>query len=129
MSEFDSWPHAVLEAGGALTGNPPPIGYEEAKVGETFLKIGVGELEKPDETAYGFGAPYYIVTPSFWEGLKGWSWTGFRTEAGPLRSRAFRYAKRVELAAGALNLPFQRCGLILSRRDNYEAHSADAMDI
>jgi hypothetical protein len=36
------------------------IGYEEAKVGETFLKIGVGELEKPEESAYSRFKTYQI---------------------------------------------------------------------
>jgi hypothetical protein len=36
------------------------IGYEEAEVGETFLKIGVGELEKPEESAYSKFKTYQI---------------------------------------------------------------------
>ncbi|MFT6879640.1 MAG: hypothetical protein ACI8UX_001081 [Psychromonas sp.] len=36
------------------------IGYEKAEVGETFLKIGVGELEKPEESAYSRFKTYQI---------------------------------------------------------------------
>jgi hypothetical protein len=38
-----------------------PLGYDDAKVGETFLKIGVGELEKPKEDKYSFAKKYKIV--------------------------------------------------------------------
>jgi hypothetical protein len=38
-----------------------PLGYAEAKAGERFLKIGVGELEKPKEEKYRFTHPYKIV--------------------------------------------------------------------
>src|SRR5215470_16769795 len=44
-------------------GNQKPLGYDDAKVGETFLKIGVGELEKPKEEKYSFANKYKIVKP------------------------------------------------------------------
>jgi hypothetical protein len=43
-----------------------PLGYDEAKVGGTFLKIGVGELEKPKEEKYSFAKKYKIVKPLEW---------------------------------------------------------------
>src|SRR5947208_10968522 len=42
-------------------GNQSPLGYAEAKPGGTFLKIGVGELEKSKEEKYGFARKYKIV--------------------------------------------------------------------
>jgi hypothetical protein len=44
-----------------------PLGYDDAKVGETFLKIGVGELEKPKEAKYGFANKYKVVKPLEWK--------------------------------------------------------------
>ncbi len=44
-----------------------PLGYDEAKVGEAFLKIGVGELVKPKEARYDFFRKYKIVKPGRWE--------------------------------------------------------------
>src|SRR5579859_7373763 len=41
--------------------NDSALGYEQAKPGETFIKIGVGVLRKPDEPAYKFSSPYEIV--------------------------------------------------------------------
>ena len=48
-------------------GNQAPLGYDDAKVGGTFLKIGVGELEKPKEAKYSFANKYKIVKPLEWE--------------------------------------------------------------
>jgi hypothetical protein len=48
-------------------GNTKPLGYDEAKPGETFLKIGVGELEKPKEEKYSFAGKYRIVKPAAWK--------------------------------------------------------------
>jgi len=38
-----------------------PIGFDEAKVGETFMKIGVGLLERPYATKYFFGTNYWPI--------------------------------------------------------------------
>ena len=43
-----------------------PIGYNEALVGGTFLKIGVGMLRKPQEARYAFSTPYEIVNGGKW---------------------------------------------------------------
>jgi hypothetical protein len=38
------------------------LGYDEAKPGGYFMKIGVGILQKPDDAKYNFARPYRIVT-------------------------------------------------------------------
>lgn len=43
-----------------------PIGYDEAKIGEGFLRIGVGTLEKPDEPKYFYSNPYKILNGGTW---------------------------------------------------------------
>ena len=60
------------------------IGFNEAAPGETFLKIGVGLLRRPDEAPYDRFRLYEIVDPGHWEvvsfadritfrhGLEGW---------------------------------------------------------
>jgi hypothetical protein len=47
-------------------GMEKPLGYDEAKVGGTFLKFGVGELEKPKEEKYNFAGKYKVVKPAEW---------------------------------------------------------------
>jgi hypothetical protein len=43
------------------------VGYDEAKVGETFLKIGVGMLVKPEEANYFFVTPYKNINSGTWK--------------------------------------------------------------
>lgn len=43
-----------------------PIGFEDCTPGETFLIIGVGLLEKPDEKPYHFAVPYKIADHGKW---------------------------------------------------------------
>ena len=40
-----------------------PLGYDEAPVGGTFIKVGVGELRKPEEQSYQWATTYEIVNP------------------------------------------------------------------
>jgi len=41
-------------------------GYDEAQVGEAFLRIGVGAVRKPEEKAYQTFKTYEIVDPGVW---------------------------------------------------------------
>jgi hypothetical protein len=50
-------------------GQEKPLGYDDAKVGGTFLKIGVGELEKPAEEKFSFAKKYKVVKPAQWKEL------------------------------------------------------------
>ncbi len=43
-----------------------PVGYNEAKAGENFLKIGIGVLSKTDESPYAFAKPYPILNTGTW---------------------------------------------------------------
>ena len=44
-----------------------PIGFTEAKPGESFVKVGVGELTKPDEMPYNFQTYYPIINTGKWK--------------------------------------------------------------
>ena len=44
-----------------------PVGFNEAKPGEGFLKIGIGILERPDTSAYSIVPPYEILSGGKWE--------------------------------------------------------------
>ena len=43
--------------------NDQPLGYDSAKAGEAFPKLGVGLLKRPDGADYNFFRPYEIVQP------------------------------------------------------------------
>jgi hypothetical protein len=44
-----------------------PLGYDEAKPGETFVKIGVGRLIKPVERQYAFSKRYTLSDAGKWQ--------------------------------------------------------------
>lgn len=44
-----------------------PIGFDEAKPGEVFIKIGVGTIVKPDDSAYNFMRSYTISDHGKWK--------------------------------------------------------------
>jgi hypothetical protein len=44
-----------------------PVGYTEAKSGGTFVKVGIGSLSKPVESAYSSYKLYQITNPGKWE--------------------------------------------------------------
>jgi hypothetical protein len=102
---FCDWvtPHSPTFPGGAPGtaeefGNGEPLGYSEAPVGGTFLKIGVGELEKPAEPKYDFNRAYKIVRPGAWTVTTGERVVEFRQEMRHPTGYGYRYTKRVELA-------------------------------
>jgi hypothetical protein len=78
--------------------NPPP-GYAEAKVGEPFVKIGVGVLEKPKEEKYGFWNTYKFAEKPEWKVTE---------EKGAIELRqavtsgdwGYVYTKRIALVSG-----------------------------
>jgi len=43
-----------------------PVGYEAVKVGETFLKIGIGTMIKPEDKNYEFTKRYELVNTGKW---------------------------------------------------------------
>jgi hypothetical protein len=44
-----------------------PVGYDEAKTGENFLKIGIGMVARPEESKYFFANPYQVINPGVWK--------------------------------------------------------------
>ncbi len=44
-----------------------PVGYNEAKPGEVFIKIGIGALIKPDDSVYNFMKTYAILNHGKWK--------------------------------------------------------------
>ncbi|MFD2936710.1 hypothetical protein [Spirosoma flavum] len=43
-----------------------PLGYADAKGGDTFVKIGIGSITKPDDKPYSSFKPYAIANPGSW---------------------------------------------------------------
>lgn len=78
-------------------GTEAPLGYADAKPGETFVKIGVGELVKPKEEKYRFSHRYEIAKPGSWEVTSTPSAVTFKQTILAKSGYGYRYVKRVEL--------------------------------
>ena len=78
-------------------GMSSPLGYDEALPGETFVKIGVGELRRSDGQEYGFWKPYPIVRSGAWRIQKARNRIAFQqTLIGP-RGWAYEYETIITL--------------------------------
>ena len=84
--------------------NDSALGYDEARPGERFVRIGVGALRKPDENAYRRFATYEIVDPGKWAVDKGADWIEFVHEVHETAGYAYVYRKRVPLVKDSLVL-------------------------
>jgi hypothetical protein len=75
------------------------LGYDEAKPGETFVKIGVGVLRKPkDGGPYSPFRLYEIVDPGTWKVQTKDAWIEFTHElADPVSGFAYHYVKTIRL--------------------------------
>jgi hypothetical protein len=93
---------------GPLTDNPPPVGYDDAAVGESFLKIGVGRLVKVRQPVYSFGALYCMERAAAWEINAGDDSVTFTQEERPLRGHAFRYTKTVAISEDCCGFEIRR---------------------
>lgn len=73
------------------------LNYREAKPGGTFLKIGVGELRKPDEAEYTFARYYELVNPGKWTVSKKPDRVEFTHELQDAAGYSYVYRKVVRL--------------------------------
>lgn len=77
---------------------PSALGYDEAKIGESFIKIGIGLLEKPEEPAYNFGRHYKIIEPGKWEIKYDKDWVEFRQDFKGINGWNYLYIKKIILS-------------------------------
>ncbi|AUD04320.1 hypothetical protein [Spirosoma pollinicola] len=77
-----------------------PLGYAEAKPGETFVKIGVGTLRKPDDKPYTFAAYYDVADHGKWTVKRHKDRIDFTHELSDPSGYGYRYRKTVRLVNG-----------------------------
>jgi hypothetical protein len=78
-----------------------PIGWEDAKSGGTFVKIGIGVLRKPDDAAYDHYHLYEIADPGKWNIRKKRDSVEFtQTLMDSSSGYGYVYRKTVQLAGG-----------------------------
>ena len=76
-----------------------PVGFDEAKPGETFLKIGVGMLVKPEEEKYSFVTTYENTNSGTWQVKKKKDQVLFMQVLNDSKY-AYEYHKSVQLVKG-----------------------------
>ena len=77
-----------------------PLGYDEARPGESFIKIGVGLLRKVSDQAYFFNGAYPLVRAPAWRVTRTLDSLRFRQDLADERGWGYTYVKRVRLPAG-----------------------------
>ena len=80
------------------------VGYDQAKAGETFVRIGVGAVRKPQEPAYRRFATYEIVDPGTWKVARGKDNITFIHELRDANGYGYVYTKVLRLAKDTLVL-------------------------
>ncbi|GAB3314847.1 hypothetical protein GCM10027299_03520 [Larkinella ripae] len=81
-----------------------PLGYEQAKPGELFVKIGVGSLRKIDNEPYKFVAPYQHVDKGRWTVRKKADQVRFTHRLQEAAGYSYQYEKTVKLTQGKSEL-------------------------
>jgi len=81
-------------------GMSSPLGYEEAKPGETFIKIGVGHLVKAKDAKYKFHGKYGIRKPGPWKTTRGKDYVESVQTLTDERGWGYVYTKRISLPEG-----------------------------
>jgi hypothetical protein len=80
--------------------NDKGLGYDEAKVGGTFVRIGIGTVRKPDEAAYRPFETYDVVDPGKWTTHKHKDRIEFIQRLESEEGYAYIYRKTVRLVKG-----------------------------
>src|SRR5262249_25618630 len=73
------------------------LGFDEAKPGESFVKIGVGAVRKPDQPQFRQFQTYEIADSGKWSTRKGPDWIEFTQELSDTGGYAYVYKKTVRL--------------------------------
>jgi hypothetical protein len=86
------------------------LGFDEAKAGATFIKIGVGVLRKPDDHAYDPYRLYPITDGGSWSVVRRADSLEFRHELGdPSTGYGYEYRKTVSVAGDKRRMVLDHC--------------------
>jgi hypothetical protein len=72
-------------------------GYADAKPGDTFIRIGVGVVEKPEEASFSPFRTYKVLDAGIWKVKKGKDWIEFSQTLRDKSGYAYVYTKRISL--------------------------------
>jgi hypothetical protein len=96
---------AVGPAEEFITDSNQPLGYQAAKPGGTFVKIGVGVLRKPDDSEYNRFTSYEVVDPGKWDIQTSANSIAFtQTLADPQSGYGYVYRKTISLSKNEMTI-------------------------
>lgn len=76
----------------------PGLGYAEAEPGRSFVRIGVGAIEKEDEAEYNWRKTYRILDHGKWHIEQGGDWISFTHTLESAPGYAYIYNKTIRLS-------------------------------
>jgi len=74
------------------------LGYNEAKPGELFVKVGVGVLRKLDDSPYKFGVTYPLIDGGHWSTHTGKDHVSFKQQLSSPIGISYVYEKTLQLS-------------------------------
>lgn len=89
--------HDAISGPAEEFGMAAPMGFSEARAGESFVKIGVGLLRKDDRDEYAFDRAYEIIQPGEWTVEVASDRVRFEQSLTGERGWGYRYEKVVRL--------------------------------
>jgi hypothetical protein len=84
-----------------------PVGYDDARPGELFPKMGIGLLHRPDDGPYSFSRPYQIAEAFPVEVEEGPDQASFSVAPLDCRGYAARLAKTVRVQENRLEIAYR----------------------
>jgi len=75
----------------------PGLGYDEAKAGGQFIRLGVGIIEKEDESEFNWRKTYKILDHGKWNIEQGQDWILFTHELNSDIGYSYVYSKKIQL--------------------------------
>lgn len=76
------------------------LGYDEAKPGDAFVRIGVGAVKRDGSGPYEMFKTYEIVDSGKWSKRQAKNWIAFTHELNNVNGYGYRYTKTVRLEPG-----------------------------
>ena len=87
-------------------GNTAPLNFKEAKEGERFLKIGVGELTKGKDNDYAFHKKYAIAKPGTWTVESNETVMEFTQAMNTEFGFGYKYKKQIRISYNSFSLHY-----------------------
>ena len=84
-------------SGPVESSNMPGLGFDEAKPGGKFIRLGIGTLERPDDKPHEIFKTYKILDHGEWEVKKGKDWISFQQNLSSDIGYGYVYTKKIEL--------------------------------